>query len=318
MASLMEKIVYFRSCLWLFIYTIIIAPSLLFPFENNKNEQWISSAIENGNLEETETLLLAVLNGGTNQLPVTASDDELYCYLAEIQLESSLVLRSARGGNREDKKDILKMFDTAEQSALLSIDNNNLYSRGWKILGRIQMTYAETVGNLDALQKISAARDAFLESLRLNSNQSEVWGYLGDIYGNMPPIITFGNKPDAVSFARRSLILDKSGGIWPLYRLTKLLFERNWSNRKRQKAYKKGYLEWISHNDFINQATAFEFSDQSSIWFEGNFYIRFLDSDDKTEASTIYKHLLAKAEEAGIQQKEPGFYDDIIALKARR
>ena len=100
----------------------------------------------------------------------------------------------------------------------------------WKLLGLIRMRYAEIVANLEALKKI-----------------------------------TFGNKRDAVSFVRRSFLQNKTESLWPLYRLSRLLYERNWSIRRRQNELKRGLWFWRNSEDFVNKNSVFEFSE-----FSGN------------------------------------------------
>lgn len=300
----------YKSLHIMMIFCSICLPVSI-PAEESLNSRWVSIAIEQENFELAEYGVKQALRGETGILPEPESLDLVLLHFARIQLEYGLFLN--RSGT--DRETVLEILDSAEQSVYLSLEQGaSSTAEAWLYLGWIKMKYAEVIGSLKALKKITEARDSLVKSLEFSSDLETAWGYLGDIYGNMPPYITFGNLHEAISFSRRALFLNEGNSVYPLLRLIRFLYRRDWSIRKRVKARARGIRIWQTSGEFLEKNGSFEFSDISTEWFYDRFGITFPDCSDREEAEQLLIFLKNKAEEEDLRNTDGELYEEISSL----
>jgi tetratricopeptide (TPR) repeat protein len=168
------------------------------------------------------------------------------------QQQAELYWRASRetldlGDNADDEKkpqgDILAIFAEGERYAdkAIAADPQNDLGYYWKSsnIGR----WGQTKGILNSLFKAGPMKDLLVKELSLNSDRSDPYFVLGQLFRELPGWpVSFGNTDAGVSLGRKAIDLRmaqfKSGKekelVYNYYNeLAKTLWKRNWSAAKR-------------------------------------------------------------------------------------
>jgi len=192
---------------------------------------------DRGSFQEAKKLLL----DSVAQAADGKEKAELYWRAARETLELGDLAEDAG----QPKDAILKLFEEGEGYAVKAIeaDPQNDLAYYWKSsnIGR----WGQVKGILNSLFKAGPMKDLLVKVLSLNTQRSDAYYVLGQLYRELPGWpLSFGNVDAAVSLGRKAIDLRmaqfKAGSekdlIWNAYsELAKTLYKRNWAPAARAK-----------------------------------------------------------------------------------
>ncbi len=176
---------------------------------------------------------------------------ELYWRLSRTTL--MLADEAERNGASEDH--LLTQFEKGEELAnkALEYDSDNHFAYYWRAsnIGR----WGQTKGIVNSLMKAGPMREDLERAVRSDSSHADSFYVLGMLYASVPKLISFGNKEYAVSYSRRAI--DAYRGEKTKYsyflKLGDHLYQRDWSERKRQKEARKMADDFRSADDPVER-----------------------------------------------------------------
>ena len=185
---------------------------------------------EKGMYADARTLVLDAVSG------VSAGKEqaELYWRAARETLELGDIAEAAK----KPAADVLAVFTEGEGYAdkAIAADPQNDLGYYWKSsnIGR----WGQVKGILNSLFKAGPMKDLLVKELTLNAERSDAYYVLGQLYRELPGIISFGNVDAAVSLGRKAVDLRQAqvkAGTEPqlsynfISELAKSLYKRNWT-----------------------------------------------------------------------------------------
>jgi tetratricopeptide (TPR) repeat protein len=184
---------------------------------------------DQGKYQEAKTMLLASAGGASPQ-----EQAELYWRTARETLELGDIAEK----EKKPQAEVLAIFVEGEGYAdkAIAADPKNDLGYYWKSsnIGR----WGQVKGILNSLFKAGPMRDLLVKELSINAERSDAYYVLGQLYRELPGVISFGNGDAAVSLGRKAVDLRaeqvKAGVEKELVynfssELAKSLWKRNWS-----------------------------------------------------------------------------------------
>lgn len=166
-----------------------------------------------------------------------------------------------------DTTAILAMYERGERYGLEAVaaDPENHLGYFWQSasLGR----WGQAKGILDALHRATPTRDLLRETIDRDPKHAASYHVLGQLYAQVPGVISFGDIDSAVSLARKSIDLHEEeiaseavGELEHEYyiELASHLIDRNWSARKRAREQETKRRAHARTNDRFEQARLYE------------------------------------------------------------
>jgi len=214
------------------------------------------------------------------------------------------------GDDSDDAKapvaDTLKLFEKGEAYATQAIeaDPQNAYAYYWKgsNIGR----WGQVKGILDSLFKAAPMRDLLEKTVNILPDYSDSYYVLGQLYDQVPGIISFGNMDYAVSLGRKSVDLRvqevntgaKKFLSYDYYtELAKHLWKRGWSASQRLSEQKGKKARAASAKSTMER----------SFYYEGGVELK--NVSDKEEAKAMLQWTIAEL--AKMSNRKPGDDDDL-------
>jgi len=222
--------------------------------------QGADSLHNKGMYAEARTLVLnAVATAATGK-----EQAELYWRAARETLEFGDISDSAK----KPVADTLAIFTEGEGYAdkAIAADPQNDLGYYWKSsnIGR----WGQVKGILNSLFKAGPMRDLLVKDLSLNSDRSDAYYVLGQLYREVPGWpVSFGNVTAAVSLGRKSVDLRQAqvrAGTEPalvynfITELAKTLYKRNWSAATRAAEQKNEAARLAAATTQLDKASAYE------------------------------------------------------------
>jgi hypothetical protein len=169
-----------------------------------------------------------------------AGKAELFWRAARETLELGDIAEKAG----KPKADILAIFTEGQDYAdkAIAADPGNDLSYYWKSanIGR----WGQVRGILDSLMKAQPMKDLLVKDLSINPERSDAYFVLGQLYRELPGVISFGDIAAAASLGRKAVDMRQAqvqaGGEKEIQynfstELAKTLWKRNWSAAARVK-----------------------------------------------------------------------------------
>jgi hypothetical protein len=163
---------------------------------------------------------------------------ELYWRAARETLELGDIAEKAK----KPQAEVLDLFTLGQEYAdkAIAADPQNDLGYYWKSsnIGR----WGQVRGILNSLFKAGPMRELLVKDLSVNADRSDAYYVLGQLYRELPGVISFGNVDAAVSLGRKAVDLReaqvRSGVEKDLVynfatELAKSLYKRNWSASQR-------------------------------------------------------------------------------------
>ncbi|MEA1911083.1 MAG: hypothetical protein U9N32_05315, partial [Spirochaetota bacterium] len=219
-----------------------------------------------------------------------------------------------RDGASKDRllEEFTKAWDYATKS--LSYNSNNYLGYYWRAanIGR----WGQTKGILASLFKADDMRDDLERAVNNNPNHGDSYNVLGMLYDSVPGFGSFGNKAYAVSLARKAIDNqdepDRPYDYSYYLELSKHLWNRKWSERKRLSEQKKEKSRFDSKSSQLEKNWYYEgVIDLSKATAYNNRGIK--NMSDREEAVIILDWLLVELNK--LSDKKPGDFDDIEEAK---
>jgi tetratricopeptide (TPR) repeat protein len=196
----------------------------------------------------------------------------------------------------KDKKpqaDILAVFTEGESFAdkAIAADPQNDLGYYWKSsnIGR----WGQVKGILNSLFKAGPMRELLIKVLSINPERSDAYYVLGQLYRELPGVISFGNVDAAVSLGRKAVALRqdqvKSGAEKQLVynfttELAKTLHKRNWSAATRANEQKSKPTRVANASTPLDKGALYEAS------------VSLAALSDREEAKTLVQWVIAELE----------------------
>lgn len=218
---------------------VILACAAGMAFGENPAIERAEALMEQGRLEQT----LPVLESALEQAYSTPDKAELYTALARFTLQYA----DSRKTAGEDDDTLMSLYAEGEEygNQAIALDPDNYAAYFWRAsnAGR----WGQIKGVFDALDKARQMQEDLKKAVELNPGHTLSWYALGQLYEQVPGI-AFGNDDYAVSLGRKSVdttlaevrqgTLDEI--IYDCYtQLARHLYERNWTERRRNREYTK-------------------------------------------------------------------------------
>jgi hypothetical protein len=188
----------------------------------------------------------------------------------------------------------LKIYIQGQEYARQAIQTDSRNPKGYYWLSSNLGRWGQTKGILDSLGKAGEMRDNLIAALRMDAGFADAFMVLGMLHSAVPGRpLSFGDKAASVSFARKSVdarMKEIASGKeeemgWSIpYELANNLWERNWSQRKRENSMKNMLEDYNSTNDVFEKNKYFEAT------------VRIPQQSDREEAAVILKKLIRDIE----------------------
>lgn len=209
-----------------------------------------------------------------------------------------------QGDQREDagagEDELLEIYERGEsygEQAIAADPRNNLgYYWTSANVGR----WGQTQGVLNSLFRAPDMRDLLTESVNLDPDHAESYYVLGQLYAQVPGVISFGNVEYAVSLGRKSVDLmeaelasgerDEVNDDFYI-QLASHLVSRDWNRRRRER--NMGDIR----RSYQNAGSAIE----RGFFYEGSVSVS--GDDDAAEARAILDEVIDRLE--GIRDRSP-------------
>lgn len=214
-------------------------------------------------------------------------DEEAEVYWRLSRATLSLGDRRKDAGAGEDE--LLPIFEEGERYAdrAIEADPRNHLGYYWKAanIGR----WGQAKGILNSLFKAAPMRDLLAEAIELEPDHADSYYVLGQLYEQVPGMISFGDSDYAVGLARRALELHReqlaSGEEDELregydVKLAAALIGRDWNSRKRSR-------ERRDKAEAFRQATS---ELERGFYFEGT--VEIPDLSDEEEARGLLDNVI--------------------------
>lgn len=151
----------------------------------------------------------------------------------------------------------------ADKAIELDATNHNSYFYKSANIGRA----GQVKGVLNSLMSASTMRDLLKQTISYEPTYGPAYFVLGQLYAQVPGMISFGNDDYAVSFARKSIDLHEAemesgeadGVEYGYYiQLASHLIERGWNQRKRNREHSKKEREFNQTDDILERHFYYE------------------------------------------------------------
>lgn len=197
---------------------------------------------------------------------------------------------------------LLTLYQKGEAYAdqAIAADATNPKGYYWKAsnIGR----WGQTKGILSSLAKAGPMRALLEKSGRLNPGQGDVWFVLGQLYEQVPTVISFGNAVWAVSLGRKGLDARKAEVAAGIERdipadyyvqLARHLVKRDWSAARRVQEHGGQAQRFNSISDVIDKNN----------YYEGS--LELASVSDKDEARLLLRQVIGQLQgKANRSQKD--------------
>jgi len=211
-----------------------------------------AAALDTGAIEESDLLYdnddaagaMSLLEGALSTARNGAERAEVYWRMARATLELGEQAEDLDTPNDE----VLAIYEQGEQYGIMAVeaDPGNHLGYYWQSanIGK----WGQAKGILNALFKAAPMRDLLQQAIAVEPNHADSYYVLGQLYAEVPGLISFGNDDYAVSLARRSIDLHEAelaAGLadeteYDYYiQLASHLIQRNWDVRKRTREQEK-------------------------------------------------------------------------------
>lgn len=201
------------------------------------------------------------------------------------------------GDQREDAgaddQELLQIFEQGEEygEQAIQADPSNHLGYYWKSanIGR----WGQTRGVLNSLFRAPEMRDLLTEAVTRNPEHADSYFVLGQLYAQVPGMISFGNTEYAVSLARKSVDLmeeelqaDERDEINESFyiQLASHLIDRGWNRRRRNRAM----------DDLAEAYRDADSAIERGFFYEG--HVSVPDMSDEDEARDILEETIDRIE----------------------
>ena len=187
-----------------------------------------------------------------------------------------------------DVDEVLAVYEQGEQYGIQAVeaDPNNHLAYYWQSanVGK----WGQTKGILDSLFKATPMRDLLSEAIAREPAHAGSYYVLGQLYAEVPGVISFGNDDYAVSLARKSIDLHEAevaagveDEVYHDYyiQLASHLMQRGWNQRRRSRGYDDKARRFAATNDRLEQGW----------YYEGTVSIS--NQTDQEEAESILREM---------------------------
>ena len=252
--------------------------------------------------DEVEELLLKALNSaGSNR-----ERAEVYWRLSRALMYQG----DEADKNAAPKDTILSIFAEGEQygQKAIELDPSNYLGYFWKSgnIGR----WGQTKGILNSLFKAPEMRDLLVKAVTIKPDHADSYYLLGQLYEQVPRLISFGNVDFAVSLGRKAVDMREAqyqSGVekelnYDYYtELAKHLYARGWSSSKRMKQHDRKKRDFESETELMEKSFRYE----GSIVIEG--------MDDRNEAIELARWAVRELE--ALPKRDTDQEDDLKEVK---
>lgn len=237
-----------------------------------------------GSYVEARKLLLDSVTGASS----AKEQAELYWRAAR----ETLNLGDAADDAKKPQGDILALFSEGEGYAdkAIAADPQNDLGYYWKSanIGR----WGQTKGILNSLFKAGPMKDLLVKELSLNSERTDPYYVLGQLYRELPGWpVSFGNIDAAVSLGRKAVDLrmtqfqagKEKDLVYNFYNeLAKTLWKRNWSAANRLAEQKNKTAKLASATTPLDKGSFYEAS------------VTLKDVSDREEAKSLVQWVVSE------------------------
>lgn len=227
----------------------------------------------------------------------TGSDAaEVYWRLAQ----ATLMLGDQREVAGAGEDELLAIYERGERYGEQAIDADPGNNLGYYWTSANVGRWGQTQGVLNSLFRAPDMRDLLTESVNLDPDHADSYYVLGQLYAQVPGVISFGNVEYAVSLGRKAVDLMEAelaaGEREELnedfyIQLASHLISRDWNRRRR--ARNMGDIR----QSYQNAGTPIE----RGFFYEGSASVR--DGEDAAEAREILDEVIDRLE--GIGNRSP-------------
>ncbi len=211
--------------------------------------------------EEAKDLLLKSLEAASSG----REQAEVYWRLARAHLN----MGDEAEKNNAPKDTILAFFADGEQygQKAIDLDEDSHVAYYWRAanIGR----WGQVRGVLNSLFKAAGMHDLLVQAITINPDYSDAYYVLGQLYEQVPSVISFGNVDFAVSLGRKAVHLHEQevrAGVEQrmdydfFTELAKHLYARDWSSAKRAKKRPKQESRLASSQGILERSFYYEAS----------------------------------------------------------
>jgi hypothetical protein len=180
---------------------------------------------------------------------------------------ATLAIGEALEDENADVDDVLPVYEQGEQYGVDAVeaDPDNHLGYYWQSanIGK----WGQAKGILDSLFKAGPMRDLLSEAIEREPEHAGSYYVLGQLYAEVPGVISFGNDDYAVSLARKSIDLHEAeyaAGIAEdvehdyYIQLASHLIQRNWNERKRTREHEDKARRFGSTSNRLEQGWYYE------------------------------------------------------------
>ncbi len=189
--------------------------------------------------------------------------------------------------------EVLEVYEQGEQYGIEAVaaDPDNHLAYYWQSANAGR--WGQAKGILDALFKASPMRDLLGEAITREPTHAGSYYVLGQLYAEVPGVISFGNDDYAVSLARKSIDLHEAelaAGVEDelfhdyYIQLASHLMQRNWNQRRRDREHSTKSRRFRDTDDRLEQGW----------YYEGTIDIRSMS--DREEAEEILRDMRRRLE----------------------
>jgi hypothetical protein len=263
---------------------LLLAPLALAGADVTKVTAQADDLHDKGMYADARKLVLDAVSGASGK-----DQAELYWRAARETLE----LGDAAGKAKRPQGEILDLFTAGEGYAdkAIAADPQNDLGLYWKAsnIGR----WGQTRGVLNSLFKAGPMRELLVKELGINANRSDAYYVLGQLYRELPGVISFGNVDYAVSLGREARDLRASqfasGAEKDLQynfvtELAKSLYKRNWTAAARASGQKTK----------ASKAPSAKTPEEMGFFYEGT--VTLPSQSDREEALALAKWVVSEIE----------------------
>ncbi len=188
---------------------------------------------------------------------------------------------------------VLATYERGERYGIDAVqaDPNNHLGYYWQSanVGK----WGQARGILNALFRAAPMRDLLRRAIETKPDHAGSYYVLGQLYAQVPGVISFGNNDYAVSLARKSIDLHEAeyaaGATDEVehdyyIQLASHLIERNWNSRRRSREQQNKARSYERTNDPLEKGW----------YYEGTVTIR--DESDRDEAERLLREMIRRLE----------------------
>ncbi|MFW5814387.1 MAG: hypothetical protein ACOCWX_02975 [Spirochaetota bacterium] len=214
---------------------------------------------------------------------------EVYWRLARATLAVGEALED--DGATEDE--VLPVYEQGEQYGIDAVEADPENHLGYYWQSANIGKWGQVKGILNALFKAAPMRDLLKQAITQEPDHADSYYVLGQLYAQVPGVVSFGNDDYAVSLARKSIDLHEaelaSGETDDVQhdfyiQLASHLMERNWNGRKRSREHDGKREAYRATNDPLEKGW----------YYEGTVEIR--DQSDRDEAENLLADMIRRLE----------------------